>query len=50
MNLSTMFELVGMVEELCNCNARVIDYVINDDDKYVYVRLSNEKEYTFTLK
>ena len=50
MNLSTMFELIGMVEELCNCDARIIDYVINDEEKSLYVRLSNDKEYTFILE
>ena len=50
MNLSAMFELVGMIEELCNCDARIVDYAINDDEKSVYVRLSNDKEYTFHLE
>ncbi len=49
MNLSTLFELATMIEDLCNADARVVDYTIDDGDKCILVRLSNDKEFMFKL-
>ena len=50
MNLTTMFTFLTMIEDLCNADARIVDYVIDDANKRIIVTLSNDKEFAFHLE
>lgn len=49
MDLSSMLDLIRMIDDLYNSEVRILEYSVDDMERSIYVRLTNDKEFVFIL-